>query len=825
MDWRMRFRNASACVLWLAWVTVVLAGCGPRGESPSREPSAAGQASSDTSPHAADDRDQLSPEETLRRMIAAYRSAASYRDKGVFRAVLYRDLEELPDSAPLSVAWARPNRIAIRAYQATVVSDGKSLQAKIVDADSRDLDGQVVIRSTPEQLTLGDLFSDVVLRESLGGRLGLHPMQLELLLAEEPLEAFLAASATRKFLTPQAFDGRSCLRVEVDLDGRYVFWIDREEYLLRRFEYPAEALLTDEEKDVDLSIVAEFHGARFGEEIPAEQFTLAAHGLSVPADAKRVQFFVVPPQPLPTEMFGKRPQGYEFPALDGGELTPESLAGKIAVLAWFSNHSGSRACLESLDEVRRMLPEDAPVALYGVCTEPSSISNDELRALLAPWNISTPIVRDLGAYGRDLFDIRVAPSLVVLDARGAVQVHESGANPQLAALVKDQLHTLVQRLVAGEDFAAAILTQAQAEQEAYQNHLRAAAEGRRLVPDLQPAAIAPKSEPKHLKLSPRWTNNELTQPGNVLVVEDNGGTKLVALDGWRTVVELDEQGQVQRRVELELPESAAVSYLRTAVNDQGRRYYAAFSLLSPQAHVFDADWKHVLSYPPEDEKHEGIRDALLAHLDDSGSPTLAVGFWGVVGLHGVDLSGKRQWSNRDVTPVLSLAATTKDVVGWRKLLATGEAGQILRLNQYGHADPAMVVPGRAIHQIVASDWPTNRPTAYLGLSYAPDQGLLTVGLDHEFQEVWSYRLPPGAFANQIQFATVCRWSDASGGQWLLAGPDGSVHLISDDGEFFDFFQTGQQLNGLAGARLGGEDMLILSTESGITALHAARPSP
>jgi hypothetical protein len=719
----------------------------------------------------------------------------------------------------MMVAWSQPNRLAVRAYQGAVACDGQRLQAKILDEGSADLDGQIVSRPIGEKLTLDDLFSDAVLRENLGGRLGLHPPQLELLLAEKPFQAFLDKAVPKVFLRREEFDGRACERVEVNLQGRYVFWVDRENYLLRRLEYPGDVLLTPEEaQDAELQIAAEFPGAELDAKAPAGQFTLEAFQMAVPADAKQVRFFVVPPQPLPTEIFGKRPAGFEFLTLEGQKVTPQTLAGKVAVLAWFTNHPGSQACLQTLDGARAKLAGNEQIVFYAVCTEPTTVSNDDLRQLASDWNITIPVVRDLGAYGRDAFDVQVAPSLVVLDAKGAVQIHEPGDHSQLAALVQEQLPELLPRLAGGEDFAAAILTQAQAEQENYQLNLKAARGEIAAAADAaMPAEVAPKTQPQKLQLSPAWSNEELDSPGNMIVIDNAQTPRLLVLDGPRTFAELDEQGAVVRRTELELPEQASLSFLRTAADNQGRRIFAGASLLAPRAFVFDEQGKRLLAYPPEDQKHDGVRDVLLADLDGSGKPSLAVGFWGLTGVHGVSLAGERTWVNRELAPVLSLAATPPDVVGWRKVLATGNAGHIQRLNQYGNADPPIQVKQRTIHHLIAADWSADRPTVYLGLSYAPEGNLVAIGLNANFEEMWSYRLPPGAYANQMQFAAPCRLLPGEGGQWLLAGPDGSIHMISDDGDTFDYFQYGERLTGLAGFRSKDQGILAVATEQGVFA--------
>jgi hypothetical protein len=85
--------------------------------------------------------------------------------------------------------------------------------------------------------------------------------------------------------------------------------------------------------------------------------------------------------------------------------------------------------------------------------------------------------------------------------------------------------------------------------------------------------------------------------------------------------------------------------------------------------------------------------------------------------------------------------------------------------------------------------------------------------------MWSYRLPAGAYANRIEFATPCRLLEREGGQWLLAGPDGSVHIISDDGDFFDYFQTGERLTGLNAVCTADGGVLVLASEGKIAALR------
>ena len=66
-----------------------------------------------------------------------------------------------------------------------------------------------------------------------------------------------------------------------------------------------------------------------------------------------------------------------------------------------------------------------------------------------------------------------------------------------------------------------------------------------LVTEVPPATIAPHSDPAALKLTKLWTAGDLKDPGNVLVIDGaDGQPHIYVFDGWRSVAELDGNGQV-----------------------------------------------------------------------------------------------------------------------------------------------------------------------------------------------------------------------------------------------------------------------------------------
>ncbi len=426
----------------------VVAGCGRQSDSPAATPPLS------------------EPEAILRRMIDTYRDARTYADQGVVRLRYRTDGQWTEDEGRLAVRFERPNRLLVRVYQLTLASDGQRWQIHVADPQTRDLDGQIVVRSAPDQARLENIYDEPVTRDVIAGGIGGPPVTLELLLSDAPLAHLFAPAVRRELLAVQSVGGRECHRVQVGLEeGPVVFWIDRQSHLLRRLEYPTDRLKTRLDPDgtiQDLSLIADFREASVNADLGGDEFSFR-----IPSDAKIVSRFVLPPRPLPSDLLGRLPEAFHFVDLNSEKLTQESLLGKTAVLAWFNIHPASEMCLKQLAEVRRGFAEDEPVVFLAVCTEPTTVGNQQLARLTDSWHLGLPIVRDLAACGRDVFDIPGAPTVVVLDPRGVVQGFEVGANPALAEV----LPHVVRHVIAGQDLAGTIVGQFQQQQETYHRTL------------------------------------------------------------------------------------------------------------------------------------------------------------------------------------------------------------------------------------------------------------------------------------------------------------------------------------------------------------------
>ncbi|MHB8970436.1 MAG: peroxiredoxin family protein [Pirellulaceae bacterium] len=762
----------------------------------------------------------------LQSTVDAYKSATAYQDQGVVRLRYRRDGRTMEDEAPLSVSWQSPKCVRVQAYQVHMACDGEHFVARLQDAATGDLDGQFVDRPAPAKLTLEELYDhDEILGAAFRQGLIGFPPQLELLFGAQPLAALRGTQATRRLLDPSTIDGRACSRIGIDTpEGRFVLWIDQESHAVRRIEYPAAAFapeMAQDESVEDVQLTAELRGATFVRQSPREIFAL-----EVPPQAKRVKRFVPPPRALPSELFGKSVAPFGFSDLTGGTVSSESLGDRIKVLVWFNNHPACQANVQQLSRVYQQYKAQDRIAILAVCVEPSTVSESQVADLTRLWQVDLPTVRDVKACGRDLFQVPWAPTLIVLDGKNVVQIFEVGANLDLAA----ELPQVLERLLAGENLAAEILDQFSQARRAYQLALeRGEPDATTAATDIPPVASA--TSPQLLQIQPLWSLKELQAAGNILAVDDpSGDTKFLVHEGWRTIVELDGAGRIVDRHTLDLPEMAAVSQLQSTVDANNQRYYVAWSLRNLQAHVFDSRWRRVLSYPPSSVQHDGIQDALLADLDENGTLELCVGFWGTTGVHCVSLDGSPVWTNNQVSHVLSLAVAGRKPQPVQLWVASA-SGQMVALDSRGQTGSLTRSTEKGIHHVFAGTIASPEATPYCGIAYEPDGQRLAVSLNPEPRPRWQYSLPAGSFSNPIRFVTTASLLGAQDYQWLIAGPEGSLHIIGQDGNFTDHFQTGTVLAGMAGGRHGSQGILVISGPAGVQAWQvsplstAARPQP
>jgi len=752
-----------------------------------------------------------SADEIVSRMQEAYRQAASYADRGriVLRFRERGDIRE--DAASLAVAARKPSCVHVEAYHAVLVCDGKRLMARVQDELSHDLDGQILARPLEGELTLDQCYRDAVLREAMTRGLGGEPPQLSLLFGQQPRSGILGEGVRLRLLPPEKFESQPCLRVASDTaQGTFVLWIDQQHFLLRRLDYPAERIVPDlaTSADVrDLQLFAEFREARWTPAPDASSFHF-----EVPPDAKQVQALVLPPHPLPSKLFGQPAGDFALHQPDGRKLRRDDLRGQIAVLLWFNNHPACRITLEQLNAVYAELPPEHGVRMLAVSTEPSSVANAQLESVLRDWNIGVPWVRDLQAFGRDVFHIPWAPTLIVLDGEGTVQIFEVGANPNLAR----ELPVILDRLRQGHDLAAEIVAAHEQEKVEYQRLLEIATQaGDGRAVELALAKIRPRSEPRRFQLQWAWKSAPLTRPGNIVALRDDQELlSLVVLEGGTVATELTADGRLSARHDVQ-PEGAPATRLLTATDSQSQRFYLVAATTARSVDLFDQSWRRALRYPPPEAEHAGIVATELGDLNGDGQLEMLLGFAGPQGVECVAKDGTSLWTNPSVSRVLSLALSTDPAN--KTLLVTSERGDLAQFDAAGEPLATLKVEGKNIFHLFTAE-EENTATPYCGLTYSEAGNLVAIGLDADFQEVWNYPLPPGTFHYPTQFVTGGRIGEHA--YWCLAAPDGTIHFIRADGHVSDNFAFGEEVRGFQ--LVAG--LLVVSTRASVEAWRISEMS-
>jgi thiol-disulfide isomerase/thioredoxin/outer membrane lipoprotein-sorting protein len=405
---------------------------------------------------------EADPGKVLAQLSATYQKATSYEDAGTLRVTAESPDGQKQQSPPMpfSVALERPNKIRVHAIQASVVADGSKLYAS-----SDSLENQVLVTSCPKSLTLSSIFNDPMLLESARAQLDVDMPQLALLLDPRAIEV-LTRDGNVEALPDAEYDDATCRRVAVKgAGGTAVFWVSTKSGLLVKYEFPCDELKKRFEV-AELSIVAEFKGARIDGEIAKEAFVF-----NVPGGAKLVKRFLPPPPPAPSSLLGEKPAEFSFVDLEGKPVSSESLAGKVAVLDLWATWCGW--CFEgfpNLEKVYQQFKGNDKVVILAVNQDDPTVTDDAVRKSFEKAKVSIPIVRDAQHVGEKVLHVEGLPTMVVLGPDGSIEDYHIGFDAKLA----ETLPAKINKLLAGESLAKEELDKYREAQKKYDDEFNEA---------------------------------------------------------------------------------------------------------------------------------------------------------------------------------------------------------------------------------------------------------------------------------------------------------------------------------------------------------------
>jgi peroxiredoxin/outer membrane lipoprotein-sorting protein len=776
-----------------------------------------------------------SAREILEAMVKVYQSASSYGDQG--RIVIRGTYNGQPVESRVNylTAFERPNKLRLIAGDGVIICDGKDFWGYVAF-----LPGQVLKVPAPEKFDLKTLFTDTILANALmqgpGQLYSLLPPPLVLLVAEDPLKTLLYRSEKQEVIPPGTTGTFTCDRVRIHRkDGDVILWIDRDTRLLVRVDLPAEGLRQsfDGGRFQNLAIYEEFIDPVVNKPINPEAFVF-----SVPSDARIVSEL----HPYGYDYLGTRPADFEFEDTNGQKVTLASLAGKPVVLEfWSRNHPGSQAVLQAIQAVAQQFSDR--VAFYAVSVDhvvdaldSPAVKNEELLKLLQSWQVTLPLLRDPRNDSEKIFGATfrqnkvTVPCLVILNAEGVVQTYHLGMTIDLV----DRLSGTLEKLLSGVNLV-------EEEQAGFEKMKKELA---RLVDEASQHGLftfaldeitaastvepAPASTPQHLKLVDLFKCTLIKAPGNLLVVPDSAGNdRVICVEEGNTAAEIGWDGTVKSRWPLKPLPPDKIDFLRSGVDNTGKRYFVGWSFGSQQLSIYNDQFELLGRYPGEGTPpHEGMADVRLVDLNADGNLEAVIGFLGVVGVQAISLDGKRLWSNRTAAVAFRIGVLPGAQGQPPSFLVTNTSrGSAVQISHDGQRLGEIIVPGRTIAWLAAADLDGDGTAELCGLDPKDFAQTEAFGFNLAGDELWKYTLPKGMVQYPVEQIVHGRVVPGNTEQWILVGADGSLHILDKAGQLVDRFNVGELITGVAVAQHEGVPVLVVATPRQVIAWSVAQGGP
>ncbi|NOZ40116.1 MAG: redoxin domain-containing protein [Planctomycetes bacterium] len=394
----------------------------------------------------------------MEKMRGVYREAKSYTDNAtvVFHAVVRSTGGEVETPfTRTSVAFERPNKLHVtytknisspEEERYEVVSNGV-----VVRSSAKEIPLQIHEAIAPLELSAENFIPEPALRGAVleNGIENTLP-QVALLLESDKERTVFPGEDQARTLADAELDGIPYHRLELPSpEGKRVLWIDPQRFTLRRMEIPIDdqrEQINDHNQYTKFSLWIDFDSVMLDPEIESATFQLA-----LPEKARRVRRFIPPPPAGPPEFLGKPVGPFSFATLDGEEVTPETLAGKVVVLDfWFTNCPPCKAQTPVLNQVYEHFKDSGDVAFYAVSTDSRVVDNEVVAKTLLSWGGHMPLVRDLRQTGNRILNVRKTPSLLLIDRESRLQTFQVGFHQTPEPLIK-----AIERLVDGEDIPTA----------------------------------------------------------------------------------------------------------------------------------------------------------------------------------------------------------------------------------------------------------------------------------------------------------------------------------------------------------------------------------
>ena len=788
-----------------------------------------------------------SVQETLEKMLGAYKNLNSYSDQAFCQVSIRRGKEITNESSPFFFSFIKPNKMRYVSRTCEIRADGKTISVFISS-----LPGVILQKPCPAELHLEDILFDQAIDEAVflsqPSLFSVLPLQWIMFFADDPLKTLTFGQKEIRALAPQEINGRACYRLRFDReDGTAILWIDQETGLILRAQLPPQLLVDAEGASAnDCSVTIEFSNPQINASIPNTAFSI-----EIPVGTNVTDNYVPPT----TRLLGTKLPDFQFNKLDnGGTVNNSVLNGKIAIINFWATWSKLEPSVQpQLNQLRQKYQNDEEVTFLSVSNDEYSVSDAVIRDALKHWKSPLDSVRDDNGFLSQVLKIKSVPAVLVLNKDGVIEAVEMGFTPLLVNEISD----CIDQIKKGESPYKQTLENRMSEMKQYEQHRKEWLK-RGIFVDADvielagiPETIAaPPSQPRQFELKHLWTAEGIQNPGGLLA-EDSHASEKAALDDARVqtgtdlvgagrvwviengkkIVQIDSTGHIESRIDLDLNSKEICSFIRKSTSAKpSESRFLAFAPGQQRIHVYDQNWKNLFHYPDNalEHPHDGIQDACFGDLTKDNNEKIYIGYLGTRGVQCIDLKGQQIWSNRTLGTVFSVAPYHSQNDNML-LCCAGSSGMITVLKANGKTLgdknnigviglkdnlAAMVYSAKMKKESDQPDAPINDSLCAL---CANQNSYLLVGFNMRSEILWTYELPQGIPKRPIDYLTTADVMPNGVPVWIALGSDGSIHFIDEDGMLIDSFNHGQFVYGLTVANWNGQRILILSDDQGVKA--------
>ncbi len=768
----------------------------------------------------------MNPRLILQRCVDRYKNLKSYEDSARFEVSYQLNGQNILDQVPMQVAWDGRRKLGLRVHELLAgPADNERWHARFSN-DRLELADQVLSRSLPSQVNLEWLTSDLQVAQYLTAGPAGFPPQLDLLLSVRPFESWLHDASEQEFeLSAERHAcGASCWIVQLKSNlGNHRCWIDQATHLLRRLDLPVQILpetLRQDPKVSQLQVAIEFGEIRIDQTIDWSDYQDATK----PADL-RVGHFVPAPPAIDLRGLGQLTPAFQLRDAQGkiGYQSAPLATRKASVLVWLADHPACWIVAEQLAAAAKIIRQQdsdvGQVDFVTVWAEPEPPAGMTFQELQQKLQIPGPLVIDRAAAGRDLFQIDEAPTIILLDAKGQLQLRDVRTNPAMDLA----LAPLVQRVARGDDLAKELVSDHQKALNRHRTELAIAAATDYLPTHPQ---LPDRYSPDNVRLV-ELAKEPLTTPVCCLFQDRQHTAWLLQADG--RLSQIDSNLRISQSMQTDWQFNHARPL--TVLASPGSRYFACVSASSTgRIDLYDAVMSHSTHFQLPDNMT--AVDIQWLSLTGSKTPRLAVITTGRQILL-LDPDNRQQLSGNcpDEPLAIVFGQVSKEEVQGLVALKDGTIQPIQFPTKSVSSSKAVgIKSATATRPFVSklSFTPNDGPwygtatnDGYMTLAYGwiEDQQPGLFMLDARLQTQWHYRLPQSTEGRQQHHQIVAaRWPRNGDIIWAILDSNAVVHLLKGDALWTDHCRISPDTRGIALIPVG-DHLVLLSADNGHWSAH------